>query len=98
MASWSTIMPLGSRIDAPIRCKTTAHVFHPRQIFNGLHVRLPPYVATLARLTPAHHRDHRAAEVGEVIGLAARDMMPVHDDAGVFPDRPGVDEIVLDPR
>ena len=41
-------------------------------------------------------RDEVAAEIGQVVGAATADVVPVDHDRSVFEDRSSVDEVILD--
>src|SRR6516164_2364113 len=47
---------------------------------------------------PFKHREHAFAEVRQVVGPAAADVVSVDHNGRVFPQPAGVDEIVLDAR
>jgi hypothetical protein len=42
-----------------------------------------------------HHRDDGSAEFGQVIRLAAGDVVPIDHNRGVFPDGTGVDQVIF---
>src|SRR3954447_16784570 len=53
-------------------------------------------MAGLSDRGAAHHFDNCAAEIGEVVGLAARDEVAVDNDGSVAPNSAGIDEVVFD--
>jgi hypothetical protein len=54
----------------------------------------PPVATSLLR----KHFQRCPAEVGQVVGPAAADMMIIHDDRCILPVRTGVDQIILNAR
>src|SRR5436190_10389307 len=47
---------------------------------------------------PPHDLQNSLAELGQIVGLAAGDEVPIDDDGRIEPNRTGIDQIVLDSR